>query len=263
MQKITLAAIACAAAALAAGARAADDAASAHHFTANVGVYSQYVFRGLTQSNERPAVQGGFDYTHDGGFYAGTWLSNVSWFADTNAGNSSSLEWDGYLGFRNTLLPGVTADVGYLRYEYPGSYPALPTGTVKPDTDEIYLGLSWRWASLKYSHGVSDLFGVEDSDGGHYLDLTITVPVRENLSLALHAGQQSFEGASAYARLAGTDNDALYGYEDYRATLSYSFGAGWSASASLTQSTAEDAGYTVLGKNLGDDQIIVAVSRLL
>jgi uncharacterized protein (TIGR02001 family) len=263
MRKIILASTACAAAASSSGAQAADGAASAHHLTANVGVYSQYVFRGLAQSNERPALQGGFDYSHDGGFYAGTWFSNVSWFADTNAGNSSSLEWDGYVGFRKALPAGVTADVGYLRYEYPGSFPALPAGTVKPATDEVYLGLSWRWASLEYSHGLSDLFGVEDSDGGHYVDLTVTVPVRENLALALHAGRQSFAGASAYARLAGTDNDTLYGYEDYRATLSYSLGAGWSASATVTLSTAEDAGYTVLGKNLGDDQVIVAVSRVL
>jgi uncharacterized protein (TIGR02001 family) len=53
--------------------------------TANVGVFSQYVFRGLTQTDRHPAVQGGFDYAHPSGLYAGTWLSNISWFTDTNS----------------------------------------------------------------------------------------------------------------------------------------------------------------------------------
>jgi len=46
----------------------AAEAASPHTLTANVGLYSQYVFRGLTQTNEDPAIQGGFDYAHSSGF---------------------------------------------------------------------------------------------------------------------------------------------------------------------------------------------------
>ena len=103
--------------------RKTDEAAdSPHTFTANVGLYSQYVFRGLAQTNERPALQGGADYSHESGFYAGTWLSNASWFSDTNAGTSNSLEWDLYTGFRKSWDSGFSGDIGYLRYEYPGSY---------------------------------------------------------------------------------------------------------------------------------------------
>ena len=53
-------------------------------FTGNVGLYSQYVFRGISQTNEKPAVQGGFDLGHKSGFYAGTWASNISWISDGN-----------------------------------------------------------------------------------------------------------------------------------------------------------------------------------
>src|SRR5262245_47947282 len=109
---------------------------SSHTLAANVGLYSQYVFRGLAQTGERPAIQGGADYAHASGFYSGTWLSNVSWFSDTNAGNSNSLEWDLYGGYRKSWDNGITADVGYLRYEYPGWYPALPAGTAQPNADE-------------------------------------------------------------------------------------------------------------------------------
>ena len=75
--------------AFAAYAGAADASGS---LTSNVGVSSQYVFRGLAQTNERPALQGGADYAHASGLYAGTWLSNISWFSDTNAGTSASLK---------------------------------------------------------------------------------------------------------------------------------------------------------------------------
>ena len=63
--------------------------ASAHTFTGNAGLVSQYIFRGLSQTNGDPAIQGGADYSHASGFYAGTWLSNISWFTDQNANTKS------------------------------------------------------------------------------------------------------------------------------------------------------------------------------
>ena len=241
----------------------ADAQETANSATANVGVFSQYVFRGLTQTDRHPAVQGGFDYAHSSGLYAGTWLSNISWFTDTNPGNSASLEWDLYAGFKKTWDLGFTTDVGYLRYQYPGSYPALPVGTVKPNTDEAYAAVGWKWLSFKYSYAFSDLFGVEDSSGSQYLDLTVNVPLNDQFSLAGHAGRQHFTGASTAARLAGTSNDALYTYDDYRVTLTYTLPHGWSTAATYTTSTARDAGYTVLGKNLGDDQFVISIARSL
>jgi uncharacterized protein (TIGR02001 family) len=229
--------------------------------TANVGAHSQYVFRGLSQTNRQAAIQGGADYTHSSGFYAGTWLSNVSWFSDTNAGTSNSLEIDLYTGFRKAWDNGLAADVGYLRYQYPGSYPSLPAGTVEPHTDESYAAIGWKWATLKYSYAFSDLFGVEGSEGSDYLDLTVTVPLTDLLSITAHAAHQDFTGASTAARLAARTNDALYSYDDYRATLNYGFAQGWSALLTYTHTNARDVGYTVLGNNLGDDQVVMGITR--
>jgi len=69
-----------------------------HTLTANVGLYSEYIFRGIAQTGGKPAVQGGFDYAHSSGFYAGTWASNISWLEDFGAYDRSSLEWDFYGG---------------------------------------------------------------------------------------------------------------------------------------------------------------------
>src|SRR5262245_37949565 len=79
--------------------------ASDHTLTGNVGLFSQYIFRGLTQTDRKPALQGGFDYSHSSGFYAGTWASNISWLRDvapTYYSSGGSLEWDFYGGFKNT-----------------------------------------------------------------------------------------------------------------------------------------------------------------
>jgi uncharacterized protein (TIGR02001 family) len=229
--------------------------------TANVDLYSQYVFRGLTQTNGKPAIQGGADYAHPDGLYAGTSLSNISWFSDTNAGNSSSLEWDLYGGVKHAWSGGFTSDLGLLRYQYPGSYPALPAGTVKPNTTEVYAAVGWKWVTLKYSYALTDIFGVADSSGGDYLDFTVTAPLNDTFSVAGHAGRQRYTGASAAAVLAGTTNSALYNYDDYRATLTCSFAPGWSALLTYTHTNARDAGYTVLGTNIGDDQVVLGVTH--
>src|SRR5437870_6776447 len=81
-------------------------------FTGNVGIYSQYVFRGVSQTNEKPALQGGFDLGHKSGLYVGTWLSNISWLSDASPGVSASLEWDMYGGYKGTLPGDFGYDIG-------------------------------------------------------------------------------------------------------------------------------------------------------
>ncbi|MEY2797139.1 MAG: hypothetical protein RLZZ119_620, partial [Pseudomonadota bacterium] len=51
--------------------------------TANVTVVNDYRYRGITQSNFQPAIQGGFDYAHESGFYIGNWNSSISWLSDS------------------------------------------------------------------------------------------------------------------------------------------------------------------------------------
>lgn len=141
---------------------------SPHTLTGNVGVTSDYRYRGISQTEKRVALQGGVDYSHASGLYLGTWASNVSWFDAFVPESNNSLEWDFYGGYKTTLGPfGV--DVGLLQYFYPGSQ---VNGVVSPNTLEGYVGLSWEFLSFKYSHSFSNLFGFADSKGSQYYDLT-------------------------------------------------------------------------------------------
>lgn len=89
-----------------------------HEFSANVALTSDYMYRGFTQSNEGPALSGGFDYGHVSGFYAGVWASSIEFNAGTD--NASSLEVDVYAGFGGDIGDsGLSYDVGGLYYIYP------------------------------------------------------------------------------------------------------------------------------------------------
>ena len=94
----------------------AAEPASPHTVAYNLGLYSQYIFRGLTQTDNKPAIQGGVDYSHASGLYVGTWASNISWLEDGGLYDGSSLELDIYGGYRNAIGDtGIGYDVGLLQ----------------------------------------------------------------------------------------------------------------------------------------------------
>ena len=230
--------------------------------TTNVGLTSQYVFRGITQTASNPAVQGGADFTHSSGFYLGTWGSNISWFTDVNKSSSASMEWDLYGGFKNTI-GDVGYDVGVLQYYYPGTYSALPAGTVKPDTTELYGALSYGWATAKLSYVVSNgLFGVANANGSYYADLSVNFPVADTWTINAHVGDQKYTGT---ATAGAASSDSLYSYVDYKLGVTKDLGTGWSATAYYTDTNATDAGYKIAGvnngHNLGDAHYVAAISK--
>lgn len=128
-------------------------------FTANAGLFTDYRFRGVSQTNKQPAFQGGFDFSHKAGFYAGNWNSNV----DSGLYNGANLEMDFYGGYKGSVNE-FSYDVGALYYYYPGSGKS-PAGSTKIDNTELYVAGGWGPVSLKYSYAVSDFFGVTDTKG--------------------------------------------------------------------------------------------------
>lgn len=217
---------------------------SAHTFTANIGLFSQYIFRGIAQTNKDPALQAGIDYAHERGFYLGAWGSNVSWISDAAPEVSASLELDFYGGFKKSL-GDYSFDIGLIRYQYPADY---PTGFVKPHTSEIYAQASWKFVALKYWRSLSDTFGVADSEGSYYLDLSVALPINDRFTLTAHAGRQKYQGTAS-----GASNN-IYSYTDYKLEGAYAMRQGWSIGAGRTSTNARRAAYTNLhGTFLGDD----------
>ena len=173
-------------------------ATSPHTFTANVGFVSEYRYRGISQTEKKPALQGGMDYSHESGLYVGTWGSNVSWIDNLTDGKAqNSLEWDFYGGYKGTAGP-IGYDVGLLQYYYPGS---SVNNSSQPsyNTLEAYLGLSWEFLTFKYSYSFSNLFGTVDSKGSQYYDLTASYDVWEGFIVGAHFGRQSVAHNSKFS----------------------------------------------------------------
>jgi len=212
---------------------------SPHTLTGNVGIFSQYIFRGLKQTNGEPAIQGGFDYSHSSGLYAGVWASNISWLRDGGSySGGGSGEFDFYGGFRNSIgKTDFTYDIGLLQYWYPGD---TAPGFVKADTLEMYGALGWKWISAKYSYSLNNkTFGVSDSRGTWYMDLTATVPFgNTGLTGIAHYGKQKFEGQVAGSTLS---NDTLCSYEDWKLGLNYALPKDFTIGAFYTDTSGANS----------------------
>lgn len=138
-------------------------------FSANVALTTDYYFRGLSQTNNDGAIQGGFDWSHDSGIYAGIWASNVA-FGSTN------IEADTYIGFANEIS-GFGYDLGYLKYNYNDT----PSSS---DPDEFYFNLSYSYFSAGYAYS-PDWFGTDEASSYIYMGADYDLPADIGLSLSV------------------------------------------------------------------------------
>jgi uncharacterized protein (TIGR02001 family) len=208
----------------------------------NVGVVTDYRYRGISQSRLRPALQGGADFAHKSGFYVGTWASTIRWISD--AGGDADVELDIYGGYKFTAGP-VGLDVGVLRYLYPGSRFGFAP---HPNTTELYAAGTWGPATLKYSHSTTNLFGFPDSEGSGYLDLSATFDTGFwGLTVTPHVGHQRVRNNSAAS------------YTDWSLTLGKDFGNGLTASAAYVDTDTNVYRSPVGNRNLGKATLVLGL----
>lgn len=148
----------------------------------NVGITSNYIWRGITQSDKKPAVSAGADYNHQSGFYAGTWFSTVDF------GDETDFEYDFYSGY-TTEINGADIDFGYIYYGYQGGEDNhFSEAFVKVSFDNLSLAVS-TLVDSQWGDSFSDLTYFEGS-------YTFTLP--HDLSLNLHAGYYDLKDAKNY-----------------------------------------------------------------
>jgi len=191
---------------------------------ANVTVVSDYRYRGISQSNFKPAIQGGFDYAHESGFYIGNWNSNISWLSDgygTSPAVSAPIEMDIYAGYK-TEVSGVGVDVGVITYNYPGSTSHGVNWLA--NTQEAYVGLTYGPATFKTSYVLGKHYFASTADanasakGTLYYDLTLAQEIAPKLTASAHAGYTDYkESAALYA------STGKFSYADYNVGLTYDY----------------------------------------
>jgi uncharacterized protein (TIGR02001 family) len=198
------------------------------HWSGNIALTSDYVFRGISQSNENPAIQGGIDYAN-GSFYAGTWASSIDFGADASrTHDAASLELDVYAGVKPTIGP-VSLDLGVIGYLYPGStddfgnydyWEGYAKANIAP-TQHTTLGVA-AYYSPDFTNESGDAWYVEANGSAALSDaLTISGAVgHQTVDTPIFAGQDSYttwNAGASYAthgftldlRYVGTDLDDL------------------------------------------------------
>jgi len=234
--------------------------------TANVSLTSDYRYRGISQSNLQPAIQGGFDYAHSSGFYIGNWNSSISWISDaaSASGNSASapIEMDFYAGYKYEWSKGFTADVGILQYYFPTSG---ATGfTTNPNTTEVYAAQNFTFDSvtgfLKFSYAATTIFGFSNSAGSNYTDLTVNYDTGVwGLTLNAHAGYQYVAGTASGASVS---NNSLYSYTDWKLGVTKDFGSGLTLGVAYLGTNAKKGSYVnPQGKALGGDTVLATLTK--
>jgi len=212
-----------------AGLLAASGAASALEISGNVALTTDYVWRGVSLSDNSTALQGGFDADLGNGLYAGVWGSNV----DIEDGG---LELDLYAGWA-TEISGVGVDLGVIHYHFDGSN--------ELNTNEVYVGLSYGPATLTHYVGLdtgSEFTG--DRDFGNYTDLALDLGSVSGVALGAHVGY--------YDVSEGGDD-----YWDVKLAASTSmFGVDWELAYTDTDHTGDF-------DKQDDDKVILTVSKSL
>ncbi|HRP35025.1 MAG TPA: TorF family putative porin [Gammaproteobacteria bacterium] len=163
---------------------------------------SDYVFRGVSQTDEGPAVQAGLDIGYGAGFYAGIWASNV----DFDQPDGIDMELDFFVGYVFGLTDDATLDLSVARYTYPGSNPGFDI-----DYNEFtaILGFAERYsATVAYANDY-----VNTGESAFFYQLAADAPLGEtgfNFRLAA--------GFNDISRAAGSD------YWDYQLGINRSWG---------------------------------------
>jgi uncharacterized protein (TIGR02001 family) len=225
--------------------------------TGNMALSSEYLYRGIKQTNGKPAISGGFDVSHVSGFYAGNWNSNISWISDAVPGVSAPIESDIYGGYKFEVIKDVTLDLGALYYWYPTKGVTL---SPKPSTLELYVAPTYGPATLKYSYATSELFGLPGSKKSSYIDLSASFDVGAGITLTPHVGHQQIKtNASTPLCLDGSQK---FSYTDYSLKAAYDL-SGWTLAGTLGGTNAKKDCYTgvVSGTNLGKTALVVSIGK--
>jgi len=234
--------------------------------TGNAGLFSDYRFRGFTQTGYKPAFQGGFDLSHASGFYIGNWNSNV----EQNLYRGASLEMDFYGGYKYSFLDDFTLDVGYYYYYYPtkrssgGTYQGYDK---KAEEGEAYVGLSWKTFSIKYWYATTNYFGLGDSfaggpsvdtKGSSYVDVNGSYDLGDGWGIVAHYGLQSIHNHGQFVDTNG--NTLSKNVSDWKIGGTKDL-AGWLVGVSVIGTSKKEYFGTSSFEAGGKTKVLGSVSR--
>ena len=206
--------------------------------SSTVTLVSDYVFRGVSQTDEDPTPQVSLDWYNDTGWYAGAWASDVDFGLD------DSYEVDFYGGYAGALgATGWEYDIGLNYYSYPGSDDL-------ENYAELLLGMSWDWFKLQFGY-TPDNFGLDEA--GYYVNVGGQWPLPNEFSLHASGGYFLFDEEDRQFFPGAPDS-----YVDWIVGVSRSWN-GFDFSLDYMDTTDDAA--ELFGEDVSDGRLVLSISR--
>ncbi|EMR14201.1 hypothetical protein MPL1_00697 [Methylophaga lonarensis MPL] len=204
-----------------------------HMTSASVELASDYVFRGISFSDNKPAISGSFDYEHISGFYTGIWSSSIAGGSEINV----------YGGFASEIGDtGIGYDIGVLRYIFPGDS--------EFNNNEVYGALSYSYFTLGYAY---DKNFEGSGEKVHYWNVAFDyeLPIFDGVDFTAAYGYSDFSSKLG-----------ISGYSDYYVGLSKNFvGFDWTLAYIATSSKAGDFYNEDLGRSATSDKFVFSIGK--
>ncbi|MCZ6501567.1 MAG: TorF family putative porin [Gammaproteobacteria bacterium] len=205
----------------------------------NVALASDYVYRGISQTNEEATIQGGFDVEGESGLYVGVWASNIAF--------DGSIEVDVYAGYGGEFSEDLGFDIGILRYEYPDD--------VNSSFSELYGSLSYKELTVGVAYS-SDFFLESDTSTYVFVDYSFSLP--NEFGLDLHYAEQSIDDNDIF----GTPDYAEYSLSLTRTVADIDLSLTW-YDTDLSNDDCFLDSTTGIGTNLCESRVVFGLSKSL
>lgn len=219
--------------------------------SASLTLVTDYIGRGISQTDQRPALQVDLTLKHSSDLYFTLWGSNV----DFGGIDPAKQELELIAGYAPTLDNGISLDIGFLRYVYPGV-----DNDLDYDFNEYFAGISYTFKEIKtdifkdininsYYYYSDDYSGSIKDDEAHYTSLGISAEAFDFATLSLDFGR-AFGQAFRHNSMPGSYNHATVALgksiKGFDVELSYS-------------TTNQDAKKQY--NNFADDRFVFSVGR--
>ena len=210
---------------------AAVSRAHAGDVTGSATLTSDYIWRGSSQTLEKPAVQVGVKFAGQTGFYASAWGSNVEFAPELSA----SSEFDLAIGWAGKVGDDWTLDASVMRYVYPGT----PVDLDWNELDAVVTWLDRAWLGVGYSNNA-----MASGANGTYVNAGVRIPVGEKLRFEVGAGHYAM-------------SDALPDYSHAWASAVWAFKAPFELR--LTAHATDDRAKTRFGSDFAGNRLEAAL----
>ena len=220
--------------------------AAAPLFTGDLRFRTNFVARGISQSQGQPSLQAEIDVNSGDGVYGGVDGDSINWVDQLFPGDSVDMELDGWLGYRKHFGADWSAKAGFVRIQFPGHYVQQSPPVDQPNATEAFGYVAWKGLSAQINYAVTNYVGTADSKGTVYLSVSASQPVGEAWTVGADVGHVNHTGHNP---MNGQPN-SLSDYTDYKLSIACDLGSGINLILAHTWTNAAPNTYVLDGYSL-------------